>query len=379
MERRIGWIKGLSISLLSAVLALLVLEGASRLYLRLSGERILTIPAEFYWENTPGMKKVEGGIVYEINSRGHRGAEYDPRKRSAVTRVVCLGDSSTFGFLNREEDTYARRLDRCLNAGGGRGYEVINAGVSGYTTLQEALALTLRVLPLKPDWVVLQCGHNNRSKNVSTDRSALFSERGRLARLLGGSRLLQLAGRLSRQWGIVKTRKRFVLEESLENVRGDLGTMIDRCRGSGARVVILSWGQHPDVERSTREGIALYRRGRYEDAIRELVRAERVEYNWDWRPAHYLKLCYGKTGDRDLQRRAAAKEKRLREQHPWVVEEELYLDLFGDVAREKGVAFLEFRGDDLEAGMFEDICHPSPEFTGKIAEALCAIIGEDNN
>ena len=374
MRRPIGWVRGIFISSASIILLLVLLEGGARLFLRLRGERILTIPREFYWENRPGMRKVEDGILYEINSHGHRGREYRIEKEPGVTRVVCVGDSCTFGFLNREEDTYPRLLEKCLNDAAGRKFEVINAGVSGYSTLQEALALALKVLPLRPDWVIIQCGHNNRSKNFPTDRSALYARKGVLSRLAGKSAFLLLARRLSRRWGFGRPSTDFDLEKSLANVRGDLEVMIDRCRKAGARVIVLTWGQNPDVERFTEEGIRLYREGRYGEAVAALSRAADVRYNWDWRPAHYLKLCYEMTGQEELAARAARRERELKKEHPWVLDQDPYLDIFAETAGRMRVPLLEYRDDTLRSSWFEDICHPSPEFTRRIARDLCRII-----
>lgn len=384
METRLGWKNGLILSFLSVVVFLLLLEGGARLFLRVRGKRILTIPCEHYWENKAGMRKVEMGLLYKVNSLGYRGREFPFEKPTGVTRVVCLGDSSTFGFLNSEEECYARLLEECLNSRGGEDkYEVINAGVSGYTTLQEAIALKLRVLPLEPDIVVIQFGHNNRSKIINTDRSFLVEPRGRLAGILEQSRFLHLAGKFFRRFGIVKPERRFVLEESLANIRGDLGVMIELCRKSGAKVIILSWGQHPDVERLTMEGIDLYGKGRYKEAIQKLKRAAGVEYNWDWRPAHYLRLCYEEVGDEEKERRAAELEREFTEEHPWVVDESPYLDACAEVARATGVPFLEYRGEGLKPEFFLDICHPSPVFTRMIADDLCEMVvremGEKEN
>jgi hypothetical protein len=373
--RRLGWGAGLCLSLASAAVFLLLLEGGARLVVRLTGDRILTIPARYYWENTPRMRKMERGTLYEINPLGFRGPAQPFHKPPGTARVVCVGDSSTFGFLNREEECYPRLLEECLaGRGKGRRVEVVNAGVSGYTTLQEALALKLRVLPLAPDVVVIQCGHNNRSMTVSSDRSGLYRSAGAMGRLVGGSRFLYLAGTAARRLGLARPPGRFDLTESLANVRGDLSLMVDLCRQGGAKVIFVSWGQHPEISARTEEGIRLYELGRPAEALPLLERAAGIEYNWDWRPAHYLRLCALATGDAGKARRAEEVEKTLRREHPWVIDERPYLDAFRAVAAAKGVPLIEYRGEALRPSLFLDICHPSPEFTRRIAHDLCARI-----
>lgn len=374
---RMGWRGGVLLSLASAALFLLLLEGGARLLLRLRGDRILTIPARYYWENTPGMRKVERGIAYEINSLGFRGSPVEAAKPPGTVRVVCLGDSSTFGFLNREGECYPRLLGECLSRrGAGARYEVVNAGVSGYTTLQQAIALKLKVLPLDPDVVVIQCGHNNRSMAAGTDRSGLYRAAGPLERWAPRSGLLRLLSKAAGRLGRARGPGAFDPAEGLRNVRGDLSLMIDVCRQHGARVIVLAWGQQPEVAGLTEEGIDLYEKGRLREAAERFERAAAVEYNWDWRPAHYLRLCYLAAGEREKARRAAAREREFRTLHPWVVDERPYLDAFRDVASAKGVPLLEYRGGDLRPSLFLDICHPSPEFTRRIAEDLCRIILE---
>jgi len=51
-------------------------------------------------------------------------------------RVVTLGASSTFGFHNRDDQTYPRQLENLLNqeARGSTRYEVINLGIPHLTS-----------------------------------------------------------------------------------------------------------------------------------------------------------------------------------------------------------------------------------------------------
>lgn len=66
-------------------------------------------------------------------------------------RVVVLGDSLVWGELLAREEAIPAALDRAL----GPGFEVLNAGVTGYATAQEAAWYRRAVRPLSPDTVVL--------------------------------------------------------------------------------------------------------------------------------------------------------------------------------------------------------------------------------
>ncbi|MBM4266394.1 MAG: hypothetical protein FJ144_07275 [Deltaproteobacteria bacterium] len=62
-----------------------------------------------------------------INNHGFRGGDFAVAKPPGVIRVVTLGASSTFGYSNRDDETYPHRLEQILNErGGGRRFEVIN-------------------------------------------------------------------------------------------------------------------------------------------------------------------------------------------------------------------------------------------------------------
>ena len=77
-----------------------------------------------------------------INSRGFRGGEIDETKKPGVTRIVTLVASSTFGYYDRDNETYPYYLEQKLNEdlpSKGR-LEVINLGIP-HLRSEEILAL----------------------------------------------------------------------------------------------------------------------------------------------------------------------------------------------------------------------------------------------
>src|SRR5262249_9794533 len=69
-------------------------------------------------------------IPVAINTRGSRGREFSTAKSPGVTRVVTLGASSTFGFSDRDDETYPYYLEQFLNHDAhGKRFEVINLGI----------------------------------------------------------------------------------------------------------------------------------------------------------------------------------------------------------------------------------------------------------
>jgi hypothetical protein len=98
------------------------------------------------------------GVPVSINSDGLRDREYSHAKPPNVYRIMMLGDSTTFGWGVRQEDTAAKFLERKLNAHLPSGYdkvEVIDAGVGNYDTVQEVRYYETLGRAFHPDLVVL--------------------------------------------------------------------------------------------------------------------------------------------------------------------------------------------------------------------------------
>ncbi len=98
-----------------------------------------------------------------INSHGFRDGEYLTEKPRDVYRICVIGDSITFGWWDRLEDTYPKVLEGLLNrrAVPGTRYEVLNMGVGGYNAEQEAELFEARVLAFQPDLLLVQYCYND--------------------------------------------------------------------------------------------------------------------------------------------------------------------------------------------------------------------------
>lgn len=88
-------------------------------------------------------------VTYEINSLGLRDRQISEEKSAGVKRILLLGDSFTEGTGVILEHTFGKQLEDLFKL------EVINAGVSGYSTLHEYLWLKERGLRLQPDLIIL--------------------------------------------------------------------------------------------------------------------------------------------------------------------------------------------------------------------------------
>jgi len=117
-----------------------------------------------------------------INSHGFRGPEIRGERSPGDLRIICLGDSFTFGVGVSDEETYPRQLEDLLTKRWpGRRPEVINAGVQGYATYQEVDWLRSRGVEFDPDVVVLAVYFNDVVVRPSGDYTKQFEREQRQA------------------------------------------------------------------------------------------------------------------------------------------------------------------------------------------------------
>jgi hypothetical protein len=171
LTRAVRWLV-INLGLLLGLL--LLLEGALRL-LGAGGpppkQRFWVYHATFGWFSTPHARSSDdrggpdaGNIV--LNSRGFRGPEVEPLKPPGTVRIAVLGDSFVFGGGVDEEHLFTAEMQRLLSERAPTRYEVLNAGMDGYSTDQEWLLYREDVRPLRPDVVVLVACDNDFEANT---------------------------------------------------------------------------------------------------------------------------------------------------------------------------------------------------------------------
>ena len=103
-----------------------------------------------------------------INGRGFRGPDYTDAKPEGTARVVTLGASSTFGYYDRDTETYPYYMNELLNekvvsqgCGAIDTFEVINLGIPHLKSGQILSILREEGIPLSPDVVTFYEGINN--------------------------------------------------------------------------------------------------------------------------------------------------------------------------------------------------------------------------
>ncbi len=152
-------------------------------------------------EYIPGSRVVANGVEVVINSLGFRDREYAPDKPEGVFRIVALGDSITFGQGVPLESTYPAQIEALLNekASNPDKFQVFNAGVQGYNTLQEAVVLRQKILPLRPDLIVLGFMETNDPEIDSIEAYSMKKAMGKASALLRIPLIAYLAERIERK------------------------------------------------------------------------------------------------------------------------------------------------------------------------------------
>lgn len=117
---------------------------------------------------------VDGHWKFVTNSKGLRDSREFPYDKPAGTlRVLVLGDSHTQGYEVRQDATYAAVLEHYLDRYGMQA-EVLNAGVSGFSTAEELAFLENEGYRYHPDVVVIGFYANDFLDN---NKAGLFGVR----------------------------------------------------------------------------------------------------------------------------------------------------------------------------------------------------------
>jgi|TARA_Y100000310_G_C20563698_1_gene754389 lysophospholipase L1-like esterase len=202
----------------------------------------------FMWSPKPNYEgNVKSGGFIKINSEGFRDKEYKIKKDKNSFRILSLGDSSTFGWgVNSFSKLYHTLLEEKLNKdfNPNINYEVINGGVTGYTSHQGLNIYKKKFVKYKPDVVTFYFGINEKksafylndrqimqpktSDNVIALKS-YFMEKSAFYRLLSIIALNINA----------KFRKR-VQRVSLEDFGRDIVEMNELCKKNGAMLLLIS-------------------------------------------------------------------------------------------------------------------------------------------
>ncbi len=163
-------------SLVSAVIAELGSRALGQRPLALQSDRKIfwTYDPVLGWHHRPGQTGVfelvapkgrqrtvsDVRVEVSLNRNGLRDLDYPLRRVAGKKRVLVAGDSFVWGFGVAQGEIFTERMEAAL-----RDVEVINAGVSGYSTDQELLWLRNEGMKYRPDLVILVVSGNDDAMN----------------------------------------------------------------------------------------------------------------------------------------------------------------------------------------------------------------------
>lgn len=121
-------------------------------------------PNSVFWHTS-----VDGKWKFTTNKQGFRNdKDFAYEKTEGTVRIISLGDSHTQGYEVRQDFTFSAIMEKYLDTHG-LNSEVINAGVSGFSTAEELLFLENEGIKYNPDFVVLGFYANDFQDNIKAN------------------------------------------------------------------------------------------------------------------------------------------------------------------------------------------------------------------
>ncbi len=352
-----------AVAMVTTVLAVLALEGG----VRWLAPRAVMVP----WQDdirgvTAPKPAVQGRfaiagrfdttVTFRDRFRSRHPVNANPER--GVVRIAVLGDSGTFGWGAEDDETYPAVLERRLQASGIRA-EVLNAGVIGTGTGEQALWHELWVKRFRPAVVVLTVFWNDLDDDL---RGGFFE----------------------RADGVVRPRPFEVLERGLASVRRTR-TLANRTPGFSwlsQHSQLLTWVRQAPTEmlvathaRAVGAGSATSRPEAFSAEDHDLLRGEIRWLRTQLDPKTTLAIVFVPSAEHFDPRRAGAELVRRKSV--------AIVDVLREVSAQLSIPFLDVRPrfsreSDPTARFFPGDPHPNPmgyELIGEtVAEHLVPLV-----
>jgi lysophospholipase L1-like esterase len=306
-----------------------------------------TFQGEYY--KFPPLYQLQGaagqaaGETASVNNLGFRGPDFTPAKPPSVFRVVCLGESSTFGYRDGDNETYPFYLQTLFERDG-LPVQVINAGFPYYNTGSILSLLQNEILTYSPDLITLYAGYNDTSwpTEINLAGRILLWVQGHSITYLIVRRSGFFTGDTERSFNdrlIPQKLRQEALRKNEEQVaqryRTNLQAIIDLARRRGIAVVLIK---------------------------QPVTRGER-----------YLSMTYEEENRRI--RRKFERGRTLKEIENWMMKQYRLMGELDQIARELDLPVVDnIRIVDQDRRRFASWVHLTPEANLRLAEALKATI-----
>jgi hypothetical protein len=187
-----------------------------------------------------------------INALGYRDFDRAQPKPAGVHRVLCLGDSFTWGVGVLFDDAWPQRLERTLSRTRGERWQAVNLAEPGLNAVQEASRLESEGFAYGPDVVVVGYVLNDSEDEDAAEarRAQDWAEERRraphpLERILDRSALVRLVR--TRISATIENRRRIsdyrsMYEDGYKGwvaARGALAAMGGMCKAHGVPLLVV--------------------------------------------------------------------------------------------------------------------------------------------
>ena len=139
------------------------LIGLNPLYVSPERDQFWKYDSLLGWAHQPGQEGIfetqQFRTSVRINKNGLRDREHSYKRQGDIKRILVLGDSFAWGYGVEESERFSQQLEESLSV------EVINAGVSGYSTDQELLWYRNEGIKYETDLVILVVAGNDVGDN----------------------------------------------------------------------------------------------------------------------------------------------------------------------------------------------------------------------
>lgn len=235
------------------------------------GESLFAFDQRCFWKLKSDVRLPEsrgskwGGRM--SNRLGFRNAEFSLNKQDSRRRIVCYGDSTTFGFGVHMHESWPAQLQAELAPADHGSIQVVNAGVPGYSSFQGARYMAQSLPRLDADLVIATFGNNDawRWDNLSDQEHGMRIQAATLGGEWHGSRALTVLSRLAAgspqaDLAAEPAWARRVSENFFQPVPAwrprvnqrefvcNLEDMISCCRKNGTHLLLIAWPDYFQVQ-----------------------------------------------------------------------------------------------------------------------------------
>ena len=243
---------------------------------------MLDFDSERFWKLKPNVVINDANNSFwqgtVSNSLGFRSEEFELERRPESLRVVCFGDSSTFGIGSRMEHTWPSQLEalieNSMQFSDADFIEVINAGVPGYSSYQGLQHMRQEIDRLQPDVVLASYANNDFwhwDQTTDAEHASRLSAANGTRRLLMNSRVVQLVADFSDHWqatskltddavpspnqhwaeaatsNYVSPLHEWIRRVPLDSFRNNVNDMADLCEARKLPLIFVKWPDQPQT------------------------------------------------------------------------------------------------------------------------------------